>query len=94
MPTLISKPRFILRAKTEPLPDEYRIATRSDVATFKGFLFEAMPEWETACLTNGWVDGCECGGNTGYISAALLCGGLGLSAVVASKEAVMLAASI
>ncbi len=65
MPTLISRPRFTLRPLAEPLPDDYRIATRHDVTTFKAFLWEAMPAWEIACLTDGWVDGCCYGGNTG-----------------------------
>lgn len=66
MPTLIgSKFRFTLRSTAEPLPDDYRLATRHDVVTFRGFLFEAMPAWEIALLADGWVDGCLYGGNMG-----------------------------
>ena len=66
MPTLVgSQARFVLRSIAQPLPSEYRLATRHDIATFKGFLYEAMPAWEIAMLADGWVEGCLYGGNVG-----------------------------
>ncbi|KAL3136681.1 hypothetical protein ABBQ38_005918 [Trebouxia sp. C0009 RCD-2024] len=66
MPTLVGgQSRFVLRSTAEPLPADYRLATRHDISTFQGFLWEAMPAWEIAILADGWVDGCLYGGNTG-----------------------------
>lgn len=66
MPTRVgSQARFALRSMAEPLPSDYRLATRHDIATFKRFLYEAMPAWEIATLADGWVEGGLYGGNTG-----------------------------
>lgn len=49
----------------EPLPLGYHLATIQDAHKYREAQLSAMPEWEIACLVDGWVDGACYGGLTG-----------------------------
>lgn len=62
---------FVLHARTELFPPQYRLANRLDITLFKPFLFEVVPTGEVAYLEDGWVDSGYLQCKTGQVTAHL-----------------------